>query len=163
MGDPHVELPPRAPTTVAAGVVAALVSLYFLARGIESISYGWRDVPEELRLRALALDIPDLTPSTMVMAGGAMVITSLIGMALAVGVLRRRGGAREGAFVIFGFFAFLMMVFGLFSFAHGGWQGVLAGACNVAVVALLLVPTTALDFERVELARQRARDRAAAM
>jgi len=89
---------------------------------------------------------------------GAVVIVCAFAI---VGLALRRQSAREASIGIFGFLgvvATLVAIGGLFSDppAPSAWLGLVAGIASLAVAILLLLPSTAEDFENREIARARA-------
>ncbi|HEX6255169.1 MAG TPA: hypothetical protein VFZ70_05100 [Euzebyales bacterium] len=99
--------------------------------------------------------------------GSATLIVSVVILALSMltalqclGVARRRQGARHAALVTFGMLSFVSLAAGLTGLqavprAPNAWYGVLVGMLDAAVVVLLLLPSTADDFELAERDRDR--------
>ncbi len=105
---------------------------------------------------------PEAERTLFVTAGAIVVVTCLLELYLAIGVLRRRQAAREGALFMAGALALISLAIGTAGLlandaASGAIWGVLTGLANLTVFALLWHPTTRSDISRAEHARQRRR------
>lgn len=146
-------------TLTAAGLMAA-VSLIFAVYALSAIS---GIVPDRISASRdailLGLDAQQANNATA-MAAGLILAISVLTLSLSVGVALRRVGARHAAMLVFGVLGFISLaaaVPGLQSTPPraGAGYGVLVGLVDIAAVGLLLMPTTADDFELVERERER--------
>lgn len=162
--EPAGSVGPHARTTLAAGALVVVSSIPYLVRGIGSILVAMSpNVDLADRQALVALGIPARAAEASVVASFGAVMTLLLtalALVLAVGILRRRPWAREGAIGLFGLFSIVLILLsiqGLASVPRGpnaGW-GMVSGVVNAVIVALLLRPSTIADMERAEMARQR--------
>lgn len=154
-------------TTLAAGLLAILVSIPFLIRGIGSLLVALNpDVTLGYRRAMVTLGIPasaaEVTTAATIGSVVTLVLTALA-LLLAAGILRRRQWAREGGLGLFGLFGIVLVLLalqGLTSTPRGPnavW-GLLIGVLNLTIAVLLLRPSTVRDMDRAELARKRARE-----
>ena len=93
-----------------------------------------------------------------------ILLISVIALSVAIGVVRRRPGARLAAIGLFVALAAVSLWVGLGGViarppAPNAWYGVLTGVVDGLIVALLVAPATTQDFSRAELERRWLRDR----
>lgn len=156
-------------TTVAAGVLMLAVSAPFVVQGVSAAlrarSPGAVDAARETLVQ---LSVPAMRNEASQMFGLFAVIflvVSGLALLLAVGVLARRGWARETALATFGLFALVALASGLRGISadppgrNAGWA-IVVGLVDVAITVLLMLPATARDFQLAEFRRERRRARA---
>jgi hypothetical protein len=111
-------------------------------------------------------DVSGAAQNASVMVGlvfGAVVVVSLI---VIIGLILRQSWAREAGMVIYGFLGLLALATSLSGItadppAPSAWLGVLTGLANLAVVVLLLMRSSARDFDPIlQLRRSRQTDQA---
>ncbi|HSJ43741.1 MAG TPA: hypothetical protein VK923_03560 [Euzebyales bacterium] len=152
------------PTTLAAAGMMGAVSIVFGAYGAAELPTAGDSGPVASR-DAVLLGISGREEGVAtVMAVVVILAVSALTLSLAVGVLRRREGARYAALMTFGMLGLLALAAslpGLMSTPprSGAPFGVLTGLVDLGIVALLLLPATADDIEDAERARERAATR----
>jgi hypothetical protein len=160
-----------AASTIAAGVVGLAVTLPFLYRGVMSgVQAARPDSVDSVRSSLVQIGVPAMESEASVLYGlmaVVLLIASVTALVLTVGVLLRRGWAREGAIGLFGIFALLALASGLRGITadppapNASWA-LLTGVADVAIVLLLLRRTTVRDFQVAALSRSRTGARQAA-
>ncbi len=157
----------RGRITLAAATLALVVTATFLAAGIDLLLTS-RDpdrVSAEERSAMVSLGLPTGSRETGTLAlisGVVVVVTSLIGVVVAVGLLARREWAREagiGLFSILGIILGAVALGGLLADppAPGAGLGLALAVAQLAVAGLLLTQQTEDDFARAAMARARKR------
>lgn len=153
---------PPARSTLAAAGLMGMTSLVFAAYALSVLaSAGDGGVIGSRDAVLLGLSGREEGVATMMIVGVILGVSALT-LGLAVGVLRRREGARHAALMTFGLLGFLALaasVPGVLSTPRRAGMpfGVLTGLVDLAVVALLLLPSTADDVEDAEHERERSR------
>ena len=151
----------RASTTTAAGVLMLLLTAGFGATAALTIVTAVAH--QGPNADAISMQIaPEATKTLFVTAGSIVLVTCAMELYLAIGVLRRKEAAREGALFMAGALAVISLAIGTAGLladnaASGALWGVLTGLANVVVFALLWHPSTRSDVSRAEHVRQRRR------
>lgn len=91
---------------------------------------------------------------------GVVVLVSII---VITGLIRRQSWARESAMVIYGFLGILSIAVSASGItadppASSAWLGMLTGVANLTIVGLLLLRSTARDFDPILRLRSQARE-----
>lgn len=149
---------PAATTLAAVGTMLALGAGFtaYAVRTVAAIEPGRNALRREELLLGLN---PHQANNVTALTAGLIGVMCAITVVLAVGVLRRRAGARYGAIGLFGFLAVVVLAAALPGVlatppTPNAAYGVLCGVANAAIVGLLLTPATADDFDEVEHRRQ---------
>ncbi|MBW3603860.1 MAG: hypothetical protein KY460_02925 [Actinobacteria bacterium] len=151
--------PPAWSTIAATGLMAVIIA-GFVAFAVASL----RGTDDAASREAGLLGLTAQAENTAgIIVGIVILAVSLVTLAQCVGVARRRQGARHAALVTFGTLALLSLAAAVPGVTSSpprpnAWYGVLVGVADLAVVGLLLLPTTADDIELAE----REHDRRAA-
>ena len=138
-------------------LVLTLLAAYSGASAFGALS---RDLTLEERQRSALLGVGEAAGSAFAVVGGVILALSVVTLFLTWGVWRRRGSAREGAMLVFGAFALIMIpisIAGLNSGRPDALLGLAVGVADAAVAGLLFAPSTSDDFSTVERQRVRAR------
>ena len=151
-------------TSVAAAAVAVL-TVAFAAHAVAAVAgLDATQVAGSREATLLGLDGRSERMGTVVTAG-LMLAVSTVTAAQAVGLALRRDGARHAALLTFGVLGLLALATALPGVLAdpprpaARW-GVLTGIVDLAIVALLLLPATADDFDLAERRRSRPPRRA---
>lgn len=147
-------------STVTAASLMAAVTLIFAIYALSAVT---SIVPDRIGASRdavlLGLDAQQENNATVIVAGLILAISALTA-GLSVGVAMRREGARHGAMLVFGVLGFIALAAAIPGLQSnpprpGAGYGVLVGLVDLAVVTLLLIPTTADDFSLIERERER--------
>jgi hypothetical protein len=156
--------PPRGPSTstVAAALAMGLVTVGFIVYAAIAI-IGVDPTNASRDAVVLGLSGREEGTATLLVSIAILALSMLTAMQC-LGVARRRQGARHAALVTFGVLSFVSLAAGLTGLqavppAPNAWYGVLVGVVDAVVVALLLLPPTADDFELAERERDRRASR----
>jgi hypothetical protein len=156
---------PRRPSasTVAAALAIGLVTVGFIVYAVIAI-VGVDSTSASRDALLLGLSSREEGMATMIVSIVILALSLLTAMQC-LGVARRKQGARHAALVTFGVLSFVSLAAGLPGLqavprAPNAWYGVLVGVLDALVVVLLLLPSTADDFELAERERDRRAARA---
>lgn len=150
-----------APTTLGAGLLMLALTAGYTVKGVSSILDVLSTTGPDSRAVLLGIG-PEASATLFVVAAALVLVCCALELYLAIGVLRRRESAREGALFLNGAFALItvpLALAGLLAAERGpaaGW-GLLTGVANVAVFALLLHSATRSDVSRAEKRRALSR------
>lgn len=147
-------------TTAGAIFIASTLTIIFGVIAVDSwlgAIYPDRLDPDFARLTGSIADT-DPTQASSGAAGNAsaliglvMGIVVILSIVIIIGLTFRGQWAREAAFVIYGFLAFVALAASLAGLAAdppapSAWTGVLVGVADLAIVGLLMAPATSRDF-----------------
>lgn len=156
-----------AKTTLAAAVLILLVTAPFLVNAVNLARATSDEATLRLQVRE-TLILNNVNPGEREATNYArylsiiMGIISVVTIAIAVGILRRREGAQHAGIVVFGVLAVISIgasIAGLNADppAPRAGLGLLTGLGNAAITVLLLLRSTMDDIEGAESLRTRAR------
>jgi hypothetical protein len=149
---------PAATTVAAIGLIVALTTVFAVSavQRITAIDPGRVTLdPDEARL---GLN-PHMANNATALSGGLILVVCVLALGAAVGIALRRSGARHAAIVVFGVLGVLALAASLGGLtatprSENALYGLACGIANAVIVGLLLAPSTADDFDRVEHERQ---------
>jgi hypothetical protein len=152
--------PPRRPatSTVAAALTIGVLTVGFIAYAFISIV---RVDATDASRDAVILGLSGREEGTATMIVSVVILAlSLLTALQCLGVARRQQGARHAALVTFGVLSFVSLAAALTGLqaeppAPNAGYGILVGVLDAVVVVLLLLPSTADDFELAERERDR--------
>lgn len=153
-------------TTWAAIALALLMTIPYIGIFVQTVraAVDPESVPIE-SLQELAFLGAQTRGDEVVIAFSYMAVVlgavSLVVVGLIIGLIARRQAAREAAYAVFGVIGFVAGLACVGGLVGGGWSrgsllGVVTAAGCAAVIVLLAVRATSLDFERAEMARRRS-------
>lgn len=155
----------RAPTTLAAFGIGMLVTMPFFVTAVRLLSYSTsgREVDLSTKQGLVSVGMPtNAAGNALLLMGSIFLIVSSLCLVLLAGVAVRRRWGRDGAIGLFSLLTLFVLPIGVIGMlsdpptANGG-IAVATGIGTAAVVALLLRPAVADEFERIERARLHAR------
>ncbi len=145
-----------APTTLGAMLLIAALTLVFAAFGLNQI----RTSSQSQASRASLLGLASQEAATgRTIAGGLTLAVCALTASLALGIARRQQGSRYAGIGVFLLLGCLSLASSLAGFsadppAPNAGMGMLNAVACFAILALLLAPRTARDFERGEMDRR---------
>jgi hypothetical protein len=149
---------PAATTVAAIGLIVALTAAFaaFAVHWIATIDRGRSTV--EVEEARLGLN-PQMANNATVLSAALILAVCVLALGVAAGVALRREGARYAAMGMFGVLGVVALAAALGGLtsnppAPNAVSGLACAVVNAAIVGLMLVPSTAKDFERVEHARR---------
>lgn len=148
-----------AATTLAAVGVSVVVTLAFAVFAVEQIANidpGRRTIQaEEARL---GLN-PQMANNVTAITAGLILAVCLLTLSTAIGIARRSTRMRYAAIGLFGMLGSMALAAALAGLtasprSPNAWYGLLCGLADFTIVGLLLAPSTADDFDRVDHERR---------
>jgi hypothetical protein len=164
------DAPPRprpAGTTMAAAGVMLAMSVYYGISGARSLvlAAGGAELEFETQreLTLIGLD-PTRGAEVLAITGTVLAVLSVVATIAAVGLLARRGWAREAVgflAAVFAFFAITVAIAGLGADppAPRAWESLVMGVANLVVLGLILLRRTVADVSAAERWRADRRHR----
>ena len=149
----------HAATTLAAAGMIVVLTLVFAAYAVEQIA---TIDPERSSVAAeearLGLD-PQMANNVTAITATLVLAVCVLTLGAAIGIVRRSVGTRYAAIGLFGMLALVAIAAagsGLTATPRSpnAWYGLLCGLADVGIVGLLLAPSTADDFDRVDHERR---------
>lgn len=158
---------PRARLTVVSAVLSGLLTLPYLAIGLDlgTIVFGDRelDAHSAREIASLGYSAQEVS-NLLAIAFFVLGLVALYTIVLSVGLYHRRQWARHGAILTYVFFAMVMLPLAIGGFtadppAANAWLGIVLGLADLVVPALLLTEDVSDDFGDEEWYRQREEHR----
>lgn len=159
-------------TVAAAILIAATMTIvfgYIAVRSLLGVIFPGLIDPDFARgalfgSRGNITDVSGAAKNASVMVGLVFGVVVVVSVIIIIGLILRQSWAREAGMVVYGFLGLLALATSLSGItadppAPSAWLGMLTGLANVSIVVLLLMRSSARDFDPIlQLRRSRLMD-----